>query len=61
MIAAELDTLMPAEDVRRVYDGASGPKEFWLVPGAHHAKCREAAPADYEARVSGFFKANGLA
>ena len=61
LIAGELDTLMPPEDVRRVYDGAAGPKEYWIVPGAFHAKCREAAPADYEARVSGFFKANGLA
>lgn len=60
LIAGERDTLMPPEDVRRVYDGAAGPKEFWIVPGAHHAKCLEAAPADYETRVSGFLRANGL-
>jgi uncharacterized protein len=60
LIAGELDTLMPPADVRRVYDRAAGPKEFWIVPGAFHAKCREAAPADYEARVADFFKANGL-
>lgn len=57
IIAAERDGIMPPEDVRRLYDAARGPKEFWLVPGATHAKCRQAAPADYEARVAAFLRA----
>ncbi len=57
IIAAERDGIMPPEDVRRLYDAARGPKEFWLVPGAIHAKCRQAAPADYEARVAAFLRA----
>jgi len=56
IIAAERDGIMPPADVRRLYDAARGPKEFWLVPGAVHAKCRQAAPADYEARVAAFLR-----
>lgn len=57
MIAGERDELMPPEDVRRLFAAAREPKEFWLVPGAVHAKCREAAPADYDARVAAFLRA----
>ena len=31
---------------------------LWRVPGAYHAKCREAAGLEYETRVSGFFAKN---
>ena len=54
MIAGECDGIMPPEDVRRLYTAAREPKEFWIVAGATHAKCRQAAPADYEARVAAF-------
>lgn len=56
IIAAERDGIMPPEDVRRLYASAPEPKEFWLVPGAVHAKCRQAAPADYDARVAAFLR-----
>ncbi len=56
-IAAGGDRLMPPEDVRRLYAKAGGDKEFWVVPGAAHAKCREAAGAEFDARVAGFFLA----
>jgi pimeloyl-ACP methyl ester carboxylesterase len=56
-IAGELDTLMLPADVRRLYDRARGPRDFWIVPGARHAKCLEAAPAEYESRVTGFLSA----
>ena len=55
-IAGERDTLMPPSDVRRLHDLARGPKEFWVVPGARHAKCLEAAPGEYEARVGAFLR-----
>lgn len=55
-IAGERDTLMPPGDVRRLHAAARGPKDFWLVPGATHAKCRQAAPADYDARVAAFLR-----
>lgn len=56
LIAGERDGIMPPEDVRRLYAAAGGPKEYWVVPGATHAKCRQAAPADYEARVAAFLR-----
>jgi len=56
MIAGERDVLTPPKDVRRLYAAAHGPKDFWLVPGASHSKCRLAAPADYDARVAAFFR-----
>lgn len=58
MIAAERDGIMPPEDVRRLYAAAPEPKEFWLVPGATHARCRQSAPAEYEARVAAFLRAH---
>ncbi|MEK7382997.1 MAG: alpha/beta fold hydrolase [Elusimicrobiota bacterium] len=58
VIGGELDNLMPVEDVRRVFAAAQEPKQLWLVPGAFHAKCREAAGLEYESRVSGFFAKN---
>jgi fermentation-respiration switch protein FrsA (DUF1100 family) len=57
MIAAENDGIMPPEDVRALFAAAPEPKEFWMVPGATHAKCRQTAPADYEKRVAAFFRA----
>ena len=52
------DELMPEADVRRVFDAAREPKQLWIVPGAAHAKCREAAGMEYETRVTGFFDRN---
>lgn len=57
IIAAERDGIMPPADVLRLYGAAPEPKEYWMVPGATHAKCRQAAPADYEARVAKFLSA----
>jgi pimeloyl-ACP methyl ester carboxylesterase len=57
IIAAERDGIMPPADVLRLYGAAREPKEYWMVPGATHAKCRQAAPADYEARVAKFLRA----
>lgn len=56
MIAGERDELMPPEDVLRLFAAAREPKEFWVVRGAVHGKCREAAPAEYEARVGAFLR-----
>jgi len=58
VIGGENDRLMPVDDVRRVFDAARDPKQLWLVPGAYHAKCREAAEMEYDTRVSGFFSRN---
>ena len=58
VIGGEKDNLMPEDDVRRVFDAAREPKQLWIVPGAYHAKCREAAGVEYETRVAGFFTRN---
>lgn len=58
VIGAELDDLMPVDDVARVFHAAGEPKQLWIVPGACHAKCREAAGLEYETRVAGFFQRN---
>jgi dipeptidyl aminopeptidase/acylaminoacyl peptidase len=48
----DVDT--PVAMVQRVVDAAGQPKTFWIVPGAHHGKYLEAAPAEYEARLITF-------
>jgi len=58
VIGGECDDLMPVEDVRRVFAAAREPKKLWIVPGAFHAKCREAGGQEYETRVSEFFARN---
>jgi len=58
VIGGECDDLMPVEDVRRVFAAAREPKKLWIVPGAFHAKCREAGGLEYETRVADFFTRN---
>jgi pimeloyl-ACP methyl ester carboxylesterase len=58
VIGGEHDDLMPEDDVRRVFDAAKEPKQLWIVPGAYHAKCREAAGMEFDTRVAGFFNRN---
>jgi pimeloyl-ACP methyl ester carboxylesterase len=58
VIAGENDNLMPVWDVRRVFEAAREPKQLWVVPGAYHAKCREAAGLEYDTRVTAFFNKN---
>ncbi len=56
VIAGSADLLMPPEDVRRIYERAGGPKDFLVIAGGGHGHCREAAPAEYDARVSAFLR-----
>jgi pimeloyl-ACP methyl ester carboxylesterase len=58
VIGGTNDNLMPESDVRRVFNAAKEPKQLWIVPGATHAKCREAAGLEYDTRVVGFFDKN---
>lgn len=55
-IAAENDPLMPVPVVRGLFDLASPPKDFYLVPGAFHANCWEAGGEEYRRRLSSFFE-----
>jgi pimeloyl-ACP methyl ester carboxylesterase len=56
IIGGTNDRLMPPEDVRRMHAAAGEPKQLWMVQDAYHAKCREAAGMEYDARVGGFFE-----
>lgn len=56
VIGGDHDDLMPEEDVRRVFAAAREPKQLWIIPGAYHARCRDAAGMEYDARVAGFFQ-----
>lgn len=49
------DTAMPVHAGRNLYEAAPGPKQFWEVAGAGHAKAYAVAPEEYEARVLAFF------
>lgn len=57
-IAGGLDTLMPPEDVREVFDRAGEPKELWVVEQARHGKCEEAGGDAYRAKLLEFFERN---
>jgi len=36
VIAGDNDTIVPPEQSRRMFEAASGPKRFVLIPGADH-------------------------
>ena len=56
MIGGSADTLMPESGVRRLHAAAGEPKQLWIISGAAHGKCHEAAGLAYERRVIGFFE-----
>lgn len=49
------DTYPTPAEAYSLFQRARGPKFFWKVPGARHTDLREAAPEEYENRVSEFF------
>ena len=51
LIADEADAVLGPEETRYLYDAASEPKRFWLVPGADHSRGWQKAPEEYERRV----------
>ncbi|MDB5351039.1 MAG: putative lysophospholipase [Planctomycetota bacterium] len=55
MIHGEKDNYIGPEIAESLFALASSPKEFWLVPGAKHNRCREVDPAGYRARIDSFF------
>jgi dipeptidyl aminopeptidase/acylaminoacyl peptidase len=55
IIAGEGDTLIPAENGRRLFAAAREPKELWVIPGADHGATLAAAGSAYEKRVGEFF------
>jgi fermentation-respiration switch protein FrsA (DUF1100 family) len=43
------------EELRRMFDAASAPKELWIVPRAAHVDLSRFAKVDYETRILSFF------
>jgi hypothetical protein len=56
VIAAERDAVIGREETERLFRAAAEPKRFWLIAGADHARCWQAAGPEYERRVAGFFR-----
>ena len=50
------DTAAPPANSERNFAAAGEPKQAWYVPGAGHNGSREVAGAEYERRVTAFFK-----
>ncbi|MBI4347519.1 MAG: alpha/beta fold hydrolase [Elusimicrobia bacterium] len=57
-IAGELDTLMPLDDVRELYERAGRPKDLWVIDGAAHGKCWKTAGQSYRDRLLEFYDRN---
>ncbi len=58
-VNAEHDDLVPLKDGKKLFNScASEKKEFWIVPGATHAKCAEVSGENYRRKIINFFKDN---
>ncbi len=58
MIHGEADSYIKVVMARAIFDRATGPKEFWAVPGARHNQSVGLAGDEYARRVVAFFEAN---
>lgn len=56
VITDEADVRIPAFHQQAVFAAAGEPKEIWTAPDAEHARGHRARPAEYEAKVLGFWK-----
>jgi hypothetical protein len=58
MIHGAKDAYIGPEIARNLFAEAREPKEFWIVPGAKHNRCREVEPEAYASRLETFFSRN---
>jgi uncharacterized protein len=56
MIHGEADSYIKVEMARALFRRATGPKEFWAVPGARHNLSINVAGPEYARRVVAFFE-----
>jgi len=59
-VHGEADSIVPVELGRALFDAASGPKEWWSVPGAEHNELPYADLEGFVERVEAFLGRNGL-
>lgn len=55
LISGLKDHNIPRRHAEAIFQAAKGPKELWLVPGAHHQKALQTAPQEFQRRVLKFF------
>jgi fermentation-respiration switch protein FrsA (DUF1100 family) len=58
MLHAKDDPVVPFAEGKRLYDLASGPKEFWEVPGSGHTEAFGARGAEFRPRLLRFLDAS---
>jgi pimeloyl-ACP methyl ester carboxylesterase len=56
MIHGEKDSYVSVAHAQRLFEGASPPKEFWVVPSARHNEGARVAGGEYEQKVTEFFQ-----
>lgn len=56
IMADENDAVIGSDQTVAVFEAAREPKQFWLIPGADHARGWQAAPEEYERRVLDFVR-----
>jgi alpha-beta hydrolase superfamily lysophospholipase len=55
LICGLKDHNIPRRHAEAIYTAAKGPKDLWLVPGAHHQQALQIAPEEFQHRVLNFF------
>lgn len=55
LVAGERDDRTTLEESQRLFRAAPEPKEIWIIKDASHVDFHRHAPAEYEARILGFF------
>jgi alpha-beta hydrolase superfamily lysophospholipase len=49
------DVALPCRHTQRIYAAARGPKQMWVVPGAHHTAALGYQPEEFRRRVLAFY------
>jgi hypothetical protein len=58
LISGLSDHNIPKRHAQAIYSAASGPKELWLVPRAHHQGALKTAPQEFQQRVLRFLSSS---
>jgi uncharacterized protein len=61
LISGLSDHNIPKRHAQAIYSAASGPKELWLVPRAHHQGALQTAPQEFQQRVLRFLSGSQVA
>ncbi len=61
LISGLSDHNIPKRHAEAIYSAASGPKELWLVPKAHHQGALQTAPQEFQQRVLRFLSGSQVA